>query len=133
MPQALWISHEGSSTWVNIDNSKRTIQWFRFTKAFRDKKGTGSFTDYQIYRLLSTKVPEEKLALVFESLKQIPDLKSLAETMQNYQIRLWVSSREDPSSIRTLLGVPHSSIMTAERGPRDDIIDAFTKIYSGGS
>ncbi|KAE8955861.1 hypothetical protein PR001_g31940, partial [Phytophthora rubi] len=58
------------NAWAKIDNSKRTMQWFRFVDGYRAKWGTGRFPDYQIYDLLLTKVPEAKLATVFQSLKQ---------------------------------------------------------------
>nr|AEK80990.1 Avh232 [Phytophthora sojae] len=118
------------NTWQKVGYSKRALIWFRFTKAFRTKNGAGSFTDYQIYKLLSREVPDEKLALVFESLKQIDDLKSLGETMQKYQFMLWIDDGASPASIRKLLGMRPSSAVTSERGPRDDIIDAFTKLYN---
>ncbi|GMF56179.1 unnamed protein product [Phytophthora fragariaefolia] len=117
------------NTWAKIDSNKKTVQWFRFVKAFRAKKGTGRFPDYDIYSLLRTKVPEEKLAVVFESLKQIPDVKSLAETMQQYQFRLWIDRKETPASIGNLLGIRVA--LRTERGPKDDILSSFTKMYRG--
>ncbi|EGZ27011.1 hypothetical protein PHYSODRAFT_284043 [Phytophthora sojae] len=121
------------NTWAKIDNSKRTIQWFRFTKAFRDKKGAGSSPNYDIYTLLRSKVPEDKLAITFESLKQIPDVRNLAETMQNYQLKLWIDQKETPTSIRRLLGIPHSTALKTERGRKDEILSTFIKMYNGGS
>lgn len=94
--------------------------------------GVGRFTDYEIYALLRSKVPEDKLAITFESLKQIPDLKSLAETMQKYQFKRWIDRKESPASIRRLLGAPQSTALTTKRGPKDAILSAFTKIYNGG-
>ncbi|EGZ09502.1 hypothetical protein PHYSODRAFT_288434 [Phytophthora sojae] len=119
------------NAWANIENSKRTIQWFRFTKAYRAKKGVGSFPDYEIYHLLRSKVPEEKLALALESLKQIPDVKNLAETVQNYQLKLWVDRKETRTSIAKLLGIPHSPTMVTERGPKDEILSHFSNILLG--
>ncbi|KAE9282632.1 hypothetical protein PR003_g27354 [Phytophthora rubi] len=100
------------------------MQWFRFVDGYRAKWGTGRFPDYQIYDLLLTKVPEAKLATVFQSLKQIPDLKTLAESMQNYQLKLWVSRHETPDSVTKILKLPHTSPLI-ERGPNDEILSAF--------
>ncbi|GMF33549.1 unnamed protein product [Phytophthora fragariaefolia] len=118
------------NTWKKIDRSKRTVQWFRFVKTYRAKYGGGSFTEYDMYTLLRTKVPDEKLAIVFESMKQIPDLKSLAETMQKYQLQLWIDRGETPISIRKMLGIPHSVALTTEQGPKDEILSLFTKMYT---
>ncbi|KAE8972461.1 hypothetical protein PR001_g26602 [Phytophthora rubi] len=115
-------------SWAKIEKSKKTAQWFRFVEGYRAKWGTGSFPDYQIYNLLKTEVPEAKLATVFESLKQIPDLKTLAETMQNYQLKLWVSRGETPVTVARKLDIPHPSPLN-ERGPNDDILSAFTAMY----
>nr|AEK81191.1 Avh334 [Phytophthora sojae] len=55
------------NTWAKIESNKKTVQWFRFVEAYRAKWGTGRFVDQDIYRLLSTKVREDKLAIVFET------------------------------------------------------------------
>ncbi|KAE9040214.1 hypothetical protein PR003_g7418 [Phytophthora rubi] len=112
------------NTWAKIDHSKKTAQWFRFVEGYRAKWGTGSFPDYRIYELLRTKVPEAKLATVFQALKEIPDLKSLGEKMQNYQLKLWVSQGETPVTVARKLDIPHTSPLV-ERGANDDILRAF--------
>ncbi|KAE9287644.1 hypothetical protein PF008_g26350 [Phytophthora fragariae] len=120
--------HRRHNTWAKIDYNKKTVQWFRFVEGYRAKWGAGRFPDYQIYQLLRSKVPEAKLATVFQALKEIPDLKSLAESMQNYQLKHWVSQGETPVSVAKMLNLPHTSPLI-ERGPSYDILSAFTKMY----
>ncbi|KAG2910204.1 hypothetical protein PC116_g15418 [Phytophthora cactorum] len=89
--QYLKISKAGAK----LDESKKFIQWFRFVKDYRDKKGARWFLDYEIYRSLLKVAPEAKIATALQSLKDIKDLKNLAEIVQNYQFKLWVG-RKDP-------------------------------------
>ncbi|KAE8879062.1 hypothetical protein PF005_g26857 [Phytophthora fragariae] len=122
------LFHTNHNTWAKIDHNKKTTQWFRFVEGYRAKWGAGSFPDYRIYQLLRSKVPEAKLATVFQALKEIPDLKSLGETMQNYQLKHWVSRGETPVSVAKMLNLPHTSPL-AERGANDDILSAFTTMF----
>ncbi|KAE8970030.1 hypothetical protein PR003_g28869 [Phytophthora rubi] len=124
-----YVNHR--SSWANIENNKRAIMWFRFTKGYGEKNGAGSFTDYEIYHLLRTEVPDDKLALALEGLKQIPDLKNLAETVQKYQFKFWVREKETPTSIAKLLGIPHSPTLVTERGPKDAILSQYTSVLFG--
>ncbi|KAJ8576338.1 hypothetical protein ON010_g2874 [Phytophthora cinnamomi] len=80
-------------------------------------------------RLLETRVPEEKLAATFEALQHIPDVKDMAVTMQKYQRKLWIDRGEDPICIGKLLGIRHTTAITTERGQKDEILSAFTKMY----
>ncbi|KAE9040594.1 hypothetical protein PR003_g4892 [Phytophthora rubi] len=113
-----------------MDTNKRTIMWFRFTNGYRAKNGPGSFTDYEIYHLLRTKVADDKLALALEGLKQIPDVKNLAESVQKYQFKFWVSENQTPTSIAKLLGIPHNPSLVTERGPKDAILSQFYVLFA---
>ncbi|KAE9350333.1 hypothetical protein PF008_g6494 [Phytophthora fragariae] len=104
------------SSWAKMDTNKRATMWFRFTNAYRAKNGAGSFPDYEIYQLLRTKVPEENLALALEGLKQIPDVKNLAEVVQKYQFQVWVSKKQPPHQYRRNAG--HSAQSDFGNGAR---------------
>lgn len=73
-------------------------------KAYRAKNGEGRFTDGDIYRLLGPDASEIPLAVALESLKQIPDLKSLAEGVQFYQFKQWFKEKVlTPTVVEELL------------------------------
>lgn len=118
-----------ANAWSKINDSKRTLIWFRFTKAFRDKKGGESFSDEEIYKLLKTKVDANALAITFESLKRIPDLKNPAESLQMYQFKQWIKLGEVPDHIKAVFSIPRLAIAKPES---DDIIVAFKKVYDSG-
>lgn len=116
-------------TGEKIDETKKVIQWFRFVKDYRSAKGEGWFPDYRIYTLLLKAAQESNLATLFQSLKQIPDVKSLAETMQKYQFKRWIDLGNNPVSIVKLLGIPNRARLATEHDSRYDILMKFTKMY----
>lgn len=75
-------------------------------------------------------MPESELATLFQSLKQIPDVKNLAETMQNYQFRLWISQREKPDNIAAVLGIPNGTPIKTEADSRYEILKDFTAMFN---
>ncbi|KAG2952493.1 hypothetical protein PC118_g25076 [Phytophthora cactorum] len=119
--QYLKISKAGAK----LDESKKFIQWFRFVKDYRDKKGAHWFVDYEIYHSLLKVAPEAKIATILQSLKDIKDLKNLAEIVQNYQFKLWVGRKETPDSIASLFGIQNRGPMGAERDPSARALQMF--------
>ncbi|OWY94092.1 Avirulence (Avh) protein [Phytophthora megakarya] len=91
-----------SRNWVGNEN-KKLIKWFRFAKSYRKAKG---ISDGEIYALLKPIQiqRESQLATLFQSMKSIPDLKNMGETMQMYQFKLWKDRGETLKSVKKLLG-----------------------------
>ncbi|OWZ16111.1 Avirulence (Avh) protein [Phytophthora megakarya] len=84
-----------------IDEKKRVIQWFRYAVDYRATKGTDKLSDAKIYTILKkSEASEAKLAALFQSLKDIDDVKTLATTMQSYQFKRWIDQDSIPESIR---------------------------------
>ncbi|OWY95489.1 Avirulence (Avh) protein [Phytophthora megakarya] len=84
-----------------IDEKKRVIQWFRYATYYRAENGINNLPDEQIYTILKkSEASEAKLAALFQSLKDIDDVKTLATTMQRYQFKRWIDQDSIPESIR---------------------------------
>ncbi|OWZ16365.1 Avirulence (Avh) protein [Phytophthora megakarya] len=84
-----------SGNWVGNEN-KKLIKWFRFVKSYRKAK---EFPDDEIYALLKPIQTESQLATLFRSMKSIPDLKNMGESMQMYQFKLLKDRGESLKSV----------------------------------
>ncbi|OWZ15843.1 RxLR effector protein [Phytophthora megakarya] len=58
------------------------LQWLRYVVAFRNKKGQSAFTDLDLYSILRKTNSREELVKAFQSLEDVPDLRTLATNMQ---------------------------------------------------
>ncbi|OWZ02125.1 Avirulence (Avh) protein [Phytophthora megakarya] len=114
----------------NIDEKRKIIHWFRFARDYRAAQGTHWLPDSKIYSILSG-TSEAKRALLFQSLKEIPDVKDLATIMQNYQFKLWISRGEIPGTVAKKLGIPKSKPLNTEVNPSYEILEDFTKEFTG--
>ncbi|OWZ15052.1 Avirulence (Avh) protein [Phytophthora megakarya] len=114
----------------NIDEKRKIIHWFRFARDYRAAKGIHWLPDYKIYSILSG-TSEAKRALLFQSLKEIPDVKDLATIMQNYQFKLWIDRGEIPGTVATMMRIPKSKPLNTEFNPSYKILEDFTKEFTG--
>ncbi|POM77807.1 Avirulence protein (Avh) [Phytophthora palmivora] len=115
-----------------IDEKKRIIQWFWFATEYRATKGIRWLPDYEIHSILGQSgASEAKLAVLFESLRDIPRVKALAETMQKYQFQLWKDQGHNPTTVAKLLGIPNRGPLKTEFDSRYKILESFTKAYTG--
>ncbi|POM63674.1 Avirulence protein (Avh) [Phytophthora palmivora] len=115
-----------------IDEKKRIIQWFWFATEYRAAKGIHWLPDYKIYSILKkSKASEAKLAVLFESLRDIPRVKTLAETMQKYQFQLWKDRGYNPVTVANLLGIPNRGPLKTEFDPRYKVLEDFSELFSG--
>ncbi|OWZ02969.1 Avirulence (Avh) protein [Phytophthora megakarya] len=97
-----------SKSWEGNENQK-LLEWFRFVERYRKVK---EFPDAEMYALLKPIQTESQLATLFQSMKSIPDLKNMGETMQMYQFKLWKDRKETLKSVKKLLG--HKTTSTQE-------------------
>ncbi|OWZ20319.1 Avirulence (Avh) protein [Phytophthora megakarya] len=104
-PKGLFKHFRLDGAGEKIDEKRKIIQWFRYAQDYRVAKGTYWLPDFEIYSILSG-TSEAKRALLFQSLKEIPDLKDLATIMQNYQFKLWIDRGESPRTVAKMLGFP---------------------------
>lgn len=119
---------------IDIDESRKTIQWFRFVNDYRAARGSEEFSDYLIYEILKRKgmLSEAKIADLFQALAHLPDLKNLAEMVQNFQYRVWIAERKTPADVARMLMVRISGPRPIDipADPRYTILDAYKKVYS---
>ncbi|OWZ24261.1 Avirulence (Avh) protein [Phytophthora megakarya] len=114
----------------NIDEKRKIIHWFRFARDYRAAKGIHWLPDYKIYSILSG-TSEAKRALLFQSLKEIPDVKDLAAIMQNYQFKFWIDRGETPDTVAKMLRIPKSKPLNTEFNPSYKILEDFAKEFTG--
>ncbi|KAF4131271.1 hypothetical protein GN958_ATG19526, partial [Phytophthora infestans] len=104
-----------------FDESKKTIQWF--------DSGDEEFSDYLIDADLSRKgkLSEVKMAELFQALAHVPDLKNLAEIVQNVQYKVWITKHKTPADIADMLMVRLSGPRPTDTSvhPRYTIISAY--------
>ncbi|OWZ24258.1 Avirulence (Avh) protein [Phytophthora megakarya] len=74
---------------------------------------------------------EAKRTLLFQSLKEIPDVKDLATIMQNYQFKLWIDRGEIPDTVAKMMRIPKSKPLNTEFNPSYKILEDFTKEFTG--
>ncbi|POM77685.1 Avirulence protein (Avh) [Phytophthora palmivora] len=138
-----WVKLEWDPLWLfkyfrldrageKIDEKKRIIQWFWFATEFRAAKGIRKLPDYEIHSILKKSgASEAKLAVLFESLRDIPRVKALAETMQKYQFQLWKDKGHNPITVAKLLGISNRGPLKTEFDPRYKVLEDFSKLFSG--
>ncbi|OWZ02106.1 RxLR effector protein [Phytophthora megakarya] len=119
---------------AQIDEKKSVIQWFRYAVDYRATKGTDKLSDAKIYSILEkSKASEAKLAALFQSLKDIDDVKTLATTMQSYQFKRWKDKLHTPDTVaEMLLGIVRPShrkgvYLRTEYDQKYKIVEEFAK------
>ncbi|POM71425.1 Avirulence protein (Avh) [Phytophthora palmivora] len=112
-----WVKTEWDPLWLfkhfrldrageKIDEKKRIIQWFWYATEYRMANGIRKLPGAEIYSILGQSgASEAKLAVLFQSLRDIPRVKALAETMQKYQFQLWKDQGNNPITVAKLLGI----------------------------
>ncbi|OWZ12474.1 RxLR effector protein [Phytophthora megakarya] len=114
-----------------IGEKKNIIWWFRFVQDYRTRKGLSSFRDYQMFSILNKSgASEAKLALLFQSLKDIEDVRPLATSMQTFQFQYWKNrQRYTPDTVRNILLSNHNALDAASDS-RYKIISSFEKSFN---
>ncbi|ETM55641.1 hypothetical protein L914_01172, partial [Phytophthora nicotianae] len=83
-----------------FDDNPLLQQWFRYTEMYRAKMGNKAFTESQILQVLLDAQPlakEEQSGKLFESLKEVPDLKNIAGNLQSYLFQKIILVKEESS------------------------------------
>ncbi|KAG6970676.1 hypothetical protein JG687_00002489 [Phytophthora cactorum] len=89
-----------------FDETPELVQWLRYIKMYRDHIKESVFSDAQIVRFLTEAKPLRsgwEFATLFQSLKDVPDLKKLAENMQTYQFRDLLRMKISPEIVTRML------------------------------
>ncbi|KAG6945010.1 hypothetical protein JG688_00016789 [Phytophthora aleatoria] len=123
-----------------VNDNSVLIQWFRYIEVYRDITKKNVFSDVEILNFLREAKPlqsEWELAALFQSLKEVPDLKSLAGNMQTNLYQKWFSMKFSPKVVNEWLGVPYSvsPMLLKKTDPRYQTWEAYTLYYaerSGG-
>ncbi|POM69177.1 Secreted RxLR effector peptide protein [Phytophthora palmivora] len=101
---------------VNLNNNPAFIQWLQYVLKYRAKNDNFGFSNDYLFDILRNAKPEAELVTLFQSLRQVPGMKDLADTMQKYMILssasshrlmndVWLKSRETPKEVFNILGL----------------------------
>ncbi|OWY99084.1 Avirulence (Avh) protein [Phytophthora megakarya] len=131
-PEKLFKTFHLDRAGENIDEKRKIIHWFRFARDYRAAQGTHWLPDYKIYSILSG-TSEAKRALLFQSLKEILDVKDLATIMQHYQFKLWIGRGETSGTVAKIMGIPNRKPLNTEFNPSYKVLEDFTKEFIGNS
>ncbi|OWZ11205.1 RxLR effector protein [Phytophthora megakarya] len=111
----------------NIDEQRKIIQWFRYARDYRAKLGDDRLSEEKIYDILA-KTSEAKRSILFQSLKDIPDVKDLATATQKYQIQLWVNQNREASWVAKTLEIALRKRVERDTKPMYSILEEFIKL-----
>ncbi|KAI9994230.1 hypothetical protein PInf_016798 [Phytophthora infestans] len=120
---------------MSASDASELIQGNRYVKAYRDGYQEKIFSDAQIARFLTEAKPqlaEWQFAILFQSLKGVPDLKTLAENMQLYLFREWVGLKLNPQIAGDILGHPNpvSAVHVPKKNYMHKTWEAYTLYYA---
>ncbi|KAF1781490.1 hypothetical protein JG687_00018583 [Phytophthora cactorum] len=117
-----------------LDDNSVLIQWFRYIEVYKDITKKNVFSDVEILNFLRKAKPRQsewELAARFQSLKEVPDLKSLAGNMQTNLYQKWFSSKVSPNLVSKWLGAPSSVSPTLlKTDPSYQTWEAYTLYYA---
>ncbi|OWZ09253.1 Avirulence (Avh) protein [Phytophthora megakarya] len=129
-PEKLFKKFRLDRAGENIDEKRKIIHWFLFARYYRAAQGIHWLPDYKIYSILEG-TSEAKRAILFQSLKEIPDVKNLATIMQNYQFKLWIGRGETPGTVANIMGISYRKPLNTEFNPSYKVLEDFTKEFIG--
>lgn len=86
-----------------LDQMPQVYQWLRYINAYRT---TGSFSEEQTLGMLVGSMNEAQLALMFQSVKEVPDLKTQATNLQNLIFQKMIKDKEPPHEFAYYLTSP---------------------------
>ncbi|POM69596.1 Secreted RxLR effector peptide protein [Phytophthora palmivora] len=149
----VWLKHQETPEevfkilnpeWTTLDaNNAVFLSWLKYTKLYRAKMGTSSFSELQAMQLLLKAKPlrnEVEFGRAFQVIKNDPDLKNLAENMQTHLFQKWIKvNKLDPKEFGDMLDL-YVSWRYILKEPKTDVdyqtLEAFTLRYAedkGGS
>ncbi|KAG3234355.1 hypothetical protein PI124_g20590 [Phytophthora idaei] len=100
---------ESMKNWLKSPESpEKVFNDLRLAKANMDAFGDNSML-IQWFRKAKPLQSEWELAALFQSLKEVPDLKSLAGNMQTNLYQKWFSMKFNPKEVDEWLGILYSS------------------------
>ncbi|KAG1696603.1 hypothetical protein DVH05_022601 [Phytophthora capsici] len=111
------------------------IQWLRYTKLFRDQTPSHAFSGVQTVKFLQKERPLQSdwnFATLFQTLKEVPDLKRQAENMQTYLFRQWVKDDFNPKVVAQMLAIPIpvNVVLLPKSDPRHLAWESFTLYFA---
>ncbi|POM72758.1 Secreted RxLR effector peptide protein [Phytophthora palmivora] len=71
---------------VNLNNNPAFIQWLQYVLKYRAKNGNVGFSNAYLFFLLKDAKSEAELVTLFQSLRQVPGMKDLADSMQRLMV-----------------------------------------------
>ncbi|OWZ06019.1 RxLR effector protein [Phytophthora megakarya] len=120
---------------LDVDN-KFFLDWLRYTELYRAEKGTNTFTELQTMHYVLTAKPStmyEPFGTVFQTLKNFPELKNLAESMQTSLFKKSIQLQVDPKHFGDLLENPATWKSIVARPTNDatfETLKAYTLKYA---
>ncbi|OWY96336.1 RxLR effector protein [Phytophthora megakarya] len=104
---------------VKLDNNARFIQWFQYVLRYRQKE-LRWFDDDKIFKLLQKSKSEDDLVTLFHNLRQVPELKNLADKMQRMlwkspsshelMSQIWLKTSETPNEVFKILNLKSATL-----------------------
>ncbi|OWZ07909.1 RxLR effector protein [Phytophthora megakarya] len=104
------------------EKNQGIIQWFRYTEMYRAEVKGDSFSEAQALKFLSDATFKNgaQIGTLLQVVKEVPDLKSVAERMQSLLFRNFIKGYgENPKDMATLFMLPWNSwgsILVMNRG-----------------
>ncbi|KAG6951305.1 hypothetical protein JG687_00013709 [Phytophthora cactorum] len=121
-PTDLFLHLRVVKTDGELQGNPKFIRWLQYAMKYRAKRGGEfRFSDEEIFDLLTKTKPEAELVVLFQSLRQVPGMKTLAENMQAYMVlssasshrlvnEAWLKSRETPQQVFKILRLQHKAL-----------------------
>ncbi|EEY69939.1 secreted RxLR effector peptide protein, putative [Phytophthora infestans T30-4] len=118
-----------------VDTNAMFIHWLRYVNLYRSHTKKNVLSSVQMVHFLADTKPlrsEWQFATFFESLKDVPDLKRLAENMQTYLFQNWLHTEWDPKAVSSMLAIPFptSAVYLPKNDPIYKTWVAYTLYYT---
>lgn len=99
-------------------------KWLKSVLKYRAKK---DFPDYRVYATLQSTHSDGDIAVFFQSLKEYPKVKGVAEDLQKLQFKDWVRRDYSNHDVAELLGVR----LSTSDPVRSAILSDYTMLHVG--
>ncbi|KAG3062086.1 hypothetical protein PI125_g24587 [Phytophthora idaei] len=104
-----------------LNGNPEFIQWLQYVMKYRAKRGEFRFKDDTILDLLRKTKPEAELVTLFQSVRRVPDMKTIADNLQVHMVlssasshRLvndaWLKAGESPQQVYKILSLAGDSL-----------------------
>ncbi|OWZ06021.1 RxLR effector protein [Phytophthora megakarya] len=100
---------------VKLDDNPVFIRWLQYVHLYK-KQRFNYFYDVEMYQLLRKSQSDDDLVTLFHNLRQVPEMKNLADKMQRIMLgespssnqlmhQVWLTNKEPPKEVFKILGL----------------------------